>query len=98
MHTNSLTYEFPNTVKGDDMAPEAMVLTLTTGESIRYIPEAKAGEVFRPGQIVRVRSTSSFQWNCYGVVQAVEEEVNVAFGNDSVWFYPYSLEIIHEAE
>ena len=34
MHTNSLTYEFPNTVKGDDMAPEAMVLTHAASGSV----------------------------------------------------------------
>ncbi len=109
MIENSLTYQFGEGSPGNDMVPEAMIITRTNGTTIRYVPEVVLPDpVFKPGQIVRVLDKYKEGVDRYGVVTSVHglEEVGVEFGTEfmdgrSLWSFSTSrtsIKIIHEVE
>lgn len=102
MIENSLTYQFKNGSAGTDYGPDALVLTLTDGTSIKYVPETKVvtpGPVFKPGQIVLFGVNTAFK-DRYGVVTNVGAlYVTVDIGEDfHPKMLPHNLELIHEVE
>lgn len=110
MIENSLTYQFGKMTKGSDYPPDALVITLTNGDCIKYVPEGtpvSTDPVFKPGQVVQVSAGSIALAGWYGTIQSVtDERVTVEFGipvrgdlTNWRFFNPSKhLEIIHEAD
>lgn len=99
MIENSLTYQFSESRHtGHDVPPEAIVITLSHGTKIKYVPEAEfqgAAQEFESGQIVRVITQNWGYPGRYGVVTIVGKPY-ITVGGATPMYYTKDLEIIHE--